>query len=1046
MHASIRSIENLFHSPKPSRFSISSCSSLLLIPSSSSSSTWDHNPAAQVNAVLSDPRSYTNLIVSYSKRAASLRARNLFDETPERTRTLQHCKAIHSRVLNFGFWFGGSLGNALVDLYAKCGELVYARKTFDLLAERDAPAWNSILSAHARWNTPEDVICVFREMRCSGRVPDQFSLAIALSACARLVALDYGRCIHCDVVKLGFRLSSHCEAALIDMYAKCDHVIDARLVFDGVQCPDVISWTTMIAGYARIGLSEEAFELFSRMRNLGVTPDQVTFVTVIAVCLSLGKLEDARSLFMQVPSPNGVAWNSIITGYAQNGLENEALDLFREMRREGVKPTRSTLGSVLSAIANLMAIDQGQIVHSEAIRLGLDSNVFVVSSLINMYAKCFRIEDARNVFNSFADRNIVIWNVMLGGYIQNGKPNKVTELFQEMKRADFQPDEFSFVSAFGACAMLENLDLGRQLHSAIVKGNFEESLYVGNAVVDMYAKCGALNDAKHQFGFITDRDIISWNALIVGFVHNEEEDEALSMFRRMRLEKEVLDEVSFASIISACTNIQALEVGKQMHCLSIKSNLYSNVSVGSSLIDLYAKHGKMEAAKQVFQQMPEQSVVPRNILITGHVQKSNEEEAVNLFRQIQMDGLEPSRISFASILPAFSGPLGLGMGNQVHSHILKSGLLYNDEFLGISLLGMYLKCKALEDANRLFLEMPDSKSLVLWTSLISGHIQNGYSEDGLLIFHNMLSNHNIIPDEATFCTVLKACSDLADLRVGKMIHGFIIQTGFGSYEYTSSALIDMYSKCGDVNNSFMVFEELKNKQDVISWNSMLVGYAKNGYAREALMLFQQMQQLQVKPDDITFLGVLTACSHGGLVAEGRDLFNSMVNKHRIPPRTDHYACIIDLLGRSGYLKEAEEFINKLPFEPDGVIWATMLSACRIHGDGIRAQHAAEKLIKLEPHNSSPYVMLSNVCAASGNWVGAKMVRETMRERGVRKSPGCSWIVLGKKTNLFIAGDQMHPDACEIHAALKDLTVLMKDEGYVAEVELLQIDECTHVAM
>ncbi|KAH7691089.1 TPR-like protein [Dioscorea alata] len=1035
MHA-IRSIESFVHSPK-----LSSCSSLLRIPSPSpSSSPFDRYQSPNSNALPPDPCSYTNLIVSYAKQAVSLRARNLFDETPERTKTLLHCKIIHCRVLKFGFWVGGSLGNALVDLYAKCGDLDNAWKVFDRLAERDASAWNSVLSAHARWTTPVDVVSLFREMQCSGCTPDRFGLAIALSACARLSALDYGRCIHCDVVKLGFCASSHCEGALIDMYAKCDNVLDARLVFDGVQCPDTISWTTMIAGYARIGMSEEAFELFLRMRDVGGTPDQVTFVTVIAACLSSGRLDYARSLFMQMPSPNGVAWNSIISGYAQNGHEDEALELFREMRGKGVKPTRSTLGSLLSAIANLMAIYQGQQVHCEAIRLGLDSNVFVGSSLINMYAKCCRIEDASNVFTMLPERNLVVWNAMLSGYMQNGNPNEATELYIEMKRAELQLDEFSFVSAFSACAMLENVDLGRQLHSAVVKGDFDGSLYVGNAVVDMYAKCGALNDAKRQFELILNRDIVSWNALIVGFVRNEAEDEALSMFRRMRLERVVPDEVSFASIISACTSIQALEEGKQMHCLSIKFDLGSDVSVGSSLIDLYAKHGEMDVAEQVFRRMPEQSLVPRNVIITGHVQNSNEEEAFNVFRQMQIDNIEPSRVTFASILSGFSGPLGLRMGTQVHSHILKSGLHDNDEFLGVSLLGMYLKCKAIEDANRFFHEMSNSKSLVLWTSLISGHIQNGQSEDGLLIFRTMLNTLSIMPDEATFASVLKACADLADLRVGKTIHAFIIQTGFCSHQYTTSALIDMYSKCGDVNDSFLVFEELKNKHNVISWNSIIVGYAKNGYAGDALNLFQQMQQLQVKPDDITFLGVLTACSHGGLVSKGRDLFNVMVNKYRITPRTDHYACMIDLLGRSGNLKEAEEFINDLPFKPDGVIWATMLGACRIHGDDARAQRAAEKLIELEPHNSSPYVMLSNICAASGNWMGAKMVRETMRERGVRKSPGCSWIVSGKKTSLFVAGDQTHPDYIDIHAALKVLTAAMKNDGSVADVELLQLNE------
>lgn len=876
-------------------------------------------------------------------------------------------------------------------------------------------------------------------MRCSGASPDQFGLAIVLSACARLAALNYGRQIHCDVVKSGFESSSFCEGSLIDMYSKCDHVTDARRVFEGITNPDTISWTNMITGYARIGMFDEALQLFSTMEGSGGTPDQVTYVTVMTACVSLGRLEDARALFVQMPLPNAVAWNAIISGHAQNGHEAEALGFFKEMRSRGVKATRSTLGSVLSAAANLMALDDGRQVHSEAIRLGLDANVFVGSSLINMYAKCSCMGDARKVFNFSDERNVVMWNAMLSGHSQNGQPQEVIDLFSAMESSDFKPDEFTFVSIFNACACLEDIDLGKQLHSVVIKSNLEVSLFIVNAVVDMYAKCGELNDAKQQFKLISNRDAVSWNAMIVGLVHNKDEEEALSTVQRMRLDGLVPDEVSLATVISACTDLQAFEEGKQIHCLSIKSHLSKNVYVGSSLIDFYAKLGEVTAAKKVFLQMPEKSVVSRNALIAGFVQNNNEEEALDLFRQLQIEGLEPSQFTFASILPACSGPSGTTMGQQVHCHTLKSGLLFNDTFLGVSLLGMYLKSRMLDDAKRLFLDMQENNSLVLWTAIISGHAQNGYNDDALLLFQEMRS-YNIRSDEVTFASVLGACADLAALGDGREIHSLIVKTGYNSYEYVSSALIDMYSKCGHVTASHQVFKELERKEDIIAWNSMIVGLAKNGCAEEALNLFQAMEKSNIMPDDITFLGILTACSHAGLVFEGRSFFDSMTSKYEITPRVDHYACLIDILGRGGFLKEAEELIDRLPFEPDCVIWATLLAACRMHGDGIRGKRAAEKLMELEPHNSSPYVLLSSIYAASGNWASAKVVREAMRERGARKSPGCSWITVGNKTSFFTAGDKFHPDAVDIYETLVDLTVLLKEDGYVAETDLLFLDE------
>ncbi|KAF8394262.1 hypothetical protein HHK36_020469 [Tetracentron sinense] len=959
---------------------------------------------------------------------------------PQRqTQTSKNSKILHTQSLKFGFGLKGKLGNALVDLYAKCGNVDSAKKAFDRLDERDGSAWNSILSMYSRSGLLEEIILSFRSMRNDGTPPNQFTCAMVVSACARLMDLEIGKQVHCNVIKMGFELNSFCEGSLIDMYAKCDFVIDARRIFDRAVDPDTISWTAMIAGYVQIGLPEEALKLFKEMKKLGHVPDQVAFVTVITACVGLGLLNDACNLFAQMPNRNVVAWNVMISGHAKSGYEVEAIKFFQYMREAGIKSTRSTLGSVLSVIASLAILRQGQQVHSEAIRLGLDSNVFVGSSLINMYAKCRNMEDARKAFDALDERNIVLWNAMLGGYAQNGYAGEVMELFSDMRLCGFRPDEFTFTSVLSACACLESVDIGRQVHSFVVKNNFESNLFVGNALVDMYAKSGVLKDARQQFELILNRDNVSWNAIIVGYVQEEDEDEAFSMFQRMTLVGIMPDEVSMASILSACANLQALEKGKQVHCLSVKSGLESSLYAGSSLIDMYAKCGAMEAAHKVLSNMPERSVVSRNALIAGYVQKNNTEEAVNLFQEMQAEGLNPSKFSFASILDACSEPSKLNMGKQVHCYILKVGLVHDDVFLGVSLLGMYLRSLCKKDANILFLEFHNPKSTVLWTAIISGHTQNGYSEEALWFFREMRSC-NAIPDQATFASVLSACAILAALKDGSEVHSLIIHTGFDSDEYTSSSLVDMYAKCGDMRSSVQVFGQIDSKQDVISWNSMIVGFAKNGYAEDALRVFSEMKHACVKPDDVTFIGVLTACSHAGMVSEGCGLFDIMINYYMIQPRIDHYACMIDLLGRGGCLKEAEEFIDKLQFEPDAMIWATLLAACRIHGDDVRGQRAAEKLIELEPSNSSPYVLLSNIYAASGNWDNANTVRKTMREKGVRKLPGCSWIVVGKKTNLFVAGDKFHPSASKIYAVLKDLTAVMKEDGYVAIIDPILHDE------
>ncbi|KAG9456045.1 hypothetical protein H6P81_000553 [Aristolochia fimbriata] len=952
---------------------------------------------------------------------------------------VRETKSIHAQVVRAGFPLSGNLGNYILDLYAKYGKLDLALNAFKELKEPERAAWNSILSAYSRHGMPEKVVQVFGLMWSSNTQPNQCTFATALSACTKLLDLNAGKQLQCNIIKMGLEFNSFCEGSLIDMYAKCSSMVEARKVFDTVKYPDVIAWTVIITGYVRVGSSDKALDLFLRMKEQGVKPDQVMFVTALNACVHLGRLKEARDLFAQMPNPNVVAWNALISGHAQNGCEVESVSFFQEMQGKGINPNRSTLGSVLSAIASMAALDQGRQVHSKAIKLGLDSNVFVGSSLINMYSKCGVLDDARKIFCSLEEKNVVLWNSLLGGFAQHGFSNEAMNLFLEMRHTGVLLDEYTYVSVLNACALLGQLEMGEQLHSLVVKGSLEGSLFVGNALVDMYAKSGNVKDARRQFELMPKRDLISWNAMIVGYVHNEEEEEAMIIFKRMRMQEVPPDEVSFASIFSACANTQAITLGKQIHSLSTKSGLESNLFVGSALVDMYAKCGVMALASKAFEQTREKSLVSRNALIAGFVQNNYCEEAVAVFWQIQAEGLKPSEFTFASILPICKGPSGLSMGRQVHGYSVKSGLLCYDMHLGISLIGAYLKSLDKDDAKKLFWELGYESNTVSWTVLISGHAQINCNVEAISIFWDMY-NYGVRPDQATFASVLGACASLARLRDGKEVHSLIVTTGFSSDENTGSALIDMYSKCGEMSDSLQVFNRIERKAGNIPWNSVIVGFAKNGFAEDALEIFYEMQKQRVRPDEITFLGVLTACSHAGLVSEGRGFFEFMKRKYAILPRVDHCACIVDLLGRCGLLNEAEEFLYNLPFQSDPIIWASLLSACRIHGDSERGKRVAEKLIELEPQNSSPYVLLSNIYAALRNWEAANKVRKRMQESGVRKSPGCSWIFVGNKTNLFVAGDKFHPKGKDIYEALEELTEAIIDNGYVARVDLLLDDE------
>lgn len=914
----------------------------------------------------------------------------MFDEIPERPiHALKTARLVHAKTVKLGFGLKGQLGNAILDLYAKCRRIDFALQAFHELDRRDLLAWNSLLAMFSRLGWLDLVAAYFGSMCHHGVSPDQFTFAFLSSASATLKHVEYGKQVHCNVFKMGLASNSFCQGSLIDMYAKCGCLSDARQILDAAEDLDNVSWTAMISGYVQVGLLEEALKLFEDMQKRGLIPDHVAFVTAMNALMTLGKLEDAHQLFAKMNSPNVVAWNVLISGNTKRGHEREAVKIFQDMKKADVPSTRSTLASILSAIASLENLDLGLQVHSNAIKAGLAFNIYVGSSLINMYAKCQKMEDAKKVFDLIDVKNLVLWNAILGGFAQNEYSVEVIELFLEMRKSGFHADDFTFTSIFSACGSLENLALGRQLHAGTIKQNLAANLFVGNALVDMYGKCRNLTEARHQFEQILDRDNVSWNAIIVGYVQEEEETEAFKLFWRMRLEGIAPDEVSLTSIFNACANLQAIDIGRQVHCLSVKLGLENGLYCGSSLIDMYCKCGAKEDAYEILNHMPKLNVPAINALMAGYNMSLDLEKAVDLLYLMLDEGLKPSEITYACLVDSIDGPSSLHLGKQLHCLILKAGFLSDADYIGVSLLSMYLSYREFLDARNIFFEFPNPKSLVQWTCVISGHAQNNCCEEAVELYHRM-RNCNLMPDQATFVSVLKACSSLAVLRGGEKIHSLVFHAGFYSDSLTASALIDMYAKCGELRSAMQVFAEMESKKtSVVQWNSMIVGFAKNGYADDAFRLFDEMRRANVKPDEVTFLGILTACSHTGRVSEGREVFETMTKQYGVSPRSEHCACMVDILGRSGYLNEALEFIQKLEFEPGVMIWSSFLGACRMHRDDVRGKIAAEKLIELEPWNSSPYVLKSHLYGASGNWEGVNSTRKRMREKGAMKFPGYS---------------------------------------------------------
>eukprot|EP01018_Ginkgo_biloba_P002453 Gb_38938 [translate_table: standard] len=726
----------------------------------------------------------------------------------------------------------------------------------------------------------------------------------------------------------------------------------------------------------------------------------------------------------------------------KDGLLQGAMGLWFQMDQRGVPTESITYTRLLQGCIKIKALAEGKQVHAHMLETGFKPCIFLHNNLVNMYAKCGSLQNARQVFDKLPEPDMISWNALISGYAQHGFYKDVLSHFLQMTRAGMKPNQFTFASVLSTCANLAILQQGRQVHTHIIRTGFESYVFVGNALVDMYAKCGRIEEARQLFDEIPIQDEGSWNALITGYAQNGYAEEALKLFCEMQQAGLNLNHFTFGSVLKACSSVSAQEHGKQVHARIIKTGFESDVYVGSAILDMYAKCGGVEDALAMFYKMPKRNVVTWNAMIAGFFQTEDVDEsskyvekALNIFCQMQRTGMKPNHFTLSSILRACTSLAVLEHGKQVHVHVIKSRFEL-DEFVGSALVDMYAKCGIVEDARKWFDKMP-KQDIVSWTAMVAGYTQNGHGEEAVKLFRQVL-REAMIPDQFTLSSVLSASASIAAQEQGKQVHTYIIKTGYESCVIVGNALIDMYAKCGSIDGACTLFGKMR-KRDVVSWSVLISGYAHHGRAKEALEFFGQMQQEGMKPNHITFVGVLSACSHVGLVDEGFHYFNSMTRDHGITPTVEHCACIVDLLGRAGHLDEAEHFINEMRLESDVVVWRALLGASRIHGNMDIGKRVAERVIDLEPQAAATYVLLSNIYASAGRWDDATKVRNMMKGKGVKKDPGLSWIEISNTVHSFVVGDVSHPQTDSIYAKLERLMEQIKEAGYVPDTNFVLHD-------
>ncbi|XP_010240804.2 PREDICTED: pentatricopeptide repeat-containing protein At2g22070-like [Nelumbo nucifera] len=449
------------------------------------------------------------------------------------------------------------------------------------------------------------------------------------------------------------------------------------------------------------------------------------------------------------------------------------------------------------------------------------------------------------------------------------------------------------------------------------------------------------------------------------------------------------------------------------------------------MIDMYAKCSNMDSAEKVFDEMPERNLVSWNAMIVGFSHNKIFDRAIDVFKEVLRDkSVSPDQVSFSSVLSACANVGSLDFGRQVHGVVVKHGLMHL-AYVKNSLVDMYNKCGCFQDSIQLFGSIPD-RDVVTWNVMAMGCVQNDRFEEACNYFW-VMRREGISPDEASFSTALHASANLAALDQGTLIHDQIIKTGYMKNTCVGSSLITMYAKCGSLIDAHRVFEEIEDR-NVVCWTAMIAACQQHGCGGSVIELFEEMLAEGIKPDYITFVCVLSACSHTGRVEEGFGYFESMGRVHGMKPGPEHYACMVDMLGRSGRLDEAKRFIESMPIRPDPSVWGALLGACRNYGYLDMGKEVAEKLFEMEPNNPGNYVLLSNIYTHYGKLEEAKEIRRLMGINGARKEPGCSWIDIKNTTHVFTVHDKSHSRTDEIYEMLSKMIELVKKKGYVAETQ------------
>ncbi|CAN1159395.1 Pentatricopeptide repeat-containing protein At1g11290, chloroplastic [Linum perenne] len=654
---------------------------------------------------------------------------------------------------------------------------------------------------------------------------------------------------------------------------------------------------------------------------------------------NLQKLPSAAHLLQQKASSfqRGPVNNQLVAASEQKlsyGLW-EAISLIRK----GVKFEPQFYPPLLQHCLDVKSVSEAEIIHGHMIKTRNYEDTFLMTTLLNVYAKCGDMENARKVFDDLPKRNDIAWSMLMTGYIQSSKPEVAVEVFRELLESSSLPSTFNLAIALNACYSLNSLDLGSQFHAFIIKYRMEHDTSVGSTLCKFYSRSGNLNSSIKAFQSIEDKDVISWSSVITACDNNGDVASGLRFFAEMREADVEPNEFTFTAVLSMCTAVLDLDLGSQVHSLVVKLGFWSTLNIVILIMNLYRKSGWIDEAQNLFNKLESVSLVTWSAVIAGYA------ESVN---------------------------------------VAKYELLAHR--CGIEALRNYLNLRRL----------------------------------------------GLKPNQYTLSSIFTVCGKLLASEQGEQIHAQTIKSGFLSNVVVGTALVTMYNKCGSIEEASKAFLEMSSRT-VVSWTTMISSFAQLGRSQQALQLFEDMRLAGVKPNHLTFMGALAACSHAGMVDEALSYFQMMQNQYRIRPIMGHYGFMVDLYVRLGKLDEAYKVIQKMDFLPNKFIILLLISGCKHQANDEVRFDVAEKLLELKPKDFQDKSVLLNMYRDAERWEDVSRLEELMKQEKVeRREEDWSWISIKDKVRSFKTGIQSAPENIETTRLLEELLVKAKSHGYESE--------------